>query len=482
MNAPVSIPDFSAAVDRAELARVFALQQQRALALRSSTLAARRAKLQKLLDAVLANQAAIIEAGRADLGRPEVETVLMEVSTVVGEARHTLKHLKRWMKPRKVGTPLTLFGSSGEVRVEPKGVTLIVAPWNVPVNGLLAPLVSALAAGNTAMLKPSEMAPQTSVLLTKLVRETFAEDEVAVFEGDAAMSQALLELPFNHIFFTGSPGVGRIVMTAAAKHLTSVTLELGGKSPAVIDAGADLKKTAQSLAHGKCINSGQACIAPDYLLVDERIHDALLAELRSVLDARYGATAEARRQTPDYGRMVNARNWQRVRGLLDDAVERGATVAYGGASDEDTRYIEPTLLTGVPAGARILDEEIFGPLLPILKYRDLGEAITHINAAPKPLALYVYARDRAMVERVLRETSSGDAGVNLSMVHFSDNELPFGGVNNSGFGKAHGEWGFKAFSHERSVLKDHFASTQLVAPPYTPGVKRLVEAMLRWFV
>jgi len=480
MNAPVTLPDFAAPVDRAELARVFALQQQRALAWRTSTLAERRARLQKLLDAVLAHQQEILQSGRADLGRPEVETLLSEVGSVVGEARHALKSLKRWMKPRKVGTPLMLFGTRGEVRVEPKGVTLILAPWNVPVNGLLAPLVSALAAGCTAMLKPSEMAPATSALLVKLVRAIFAEDEVAVFEGDAAMAQALLELPFNHIFFTGSPGVGRIVMTAAARHLTSVTLELGGKSPAVIDAGADLKKAARSLVFGKCVNGGQACIAPDYLLVDERVHDALMQELKAVLDQRYGTTPEARRQTPDLARMVNGRNWQRLRGLLNDAIERGAQLAYGGHTDEATRYVEPTLLTNVPADARILQEEIFGPLLPVLKYRDLGEAIALINAGPKPLALYVYARDRAMIERVLCQTSSGDAGVNINMMHFVDHELPFGGVNNSGFGKAHGEWGFKASSHERSVLREQYSSTQLVAAPYTPGVRRLVEAMLRW--
>lgn len=466
---------------RLRITRVFDKQRARALALRRSTARQRTDVLRRLLAGVEKHRADICAAADADFRKPRAEVDLTEIFPVVAETRHAIRHLAHWMRPHQVSPTLAMFGTTSEIRVEPRGVTLIIAPWNYPFNLAFGPLSSAIAAGNTAIIKPSEMTPNCSRVTRQIVEDTFDESEVAVFEGDAAVAGALLEQPFDHLFFTGSPAVGRIVMAAAAKHLTSVTLELGGKSPTIVDATADVKKAARNICSGKFANNGQTCVAPDYLLLHERIRDQFVAEAIRCIERAYGNSPAGQRSTPDYCRIVNAHHYARVEGLLDDATARGAKVVYGGLRDGAERYISPTLVGEVPAGSRIMEEEIFGPLLPMLTFSDIGEAIALVNSKPKPLALYVYSRDQATIDRVLAETTAGDTCINHGVIHYLHLNLPFGGVNNSGIGKSHGVHGFRAFSHERSVLRDRFSIVHWMFPPYTPRVRKLIDLTLRWF-
>ncbi|MGJ8668892.1 MAG: aldehyde dehydrogenase family protein [Oceanococcus sp.] len=471
-----SIPE-----DAMRISRVYQAQQQRAIALRQSSAAERMQLIRRLRDAVLERRDEIYQAMSTDFHKPEAEVDLGEIMVVVQEANDAIKHLKRWMKPQKVKATMALMGTQNHIRYEPKGVCLIVAPWNFPVNLLLGPLISCLAAGNTAMLKPSEMTPATSTLMEEIINSLFDEKDVAVFQGGADVSQSLLELKFDHCFFTGSPAVGKIVMAACAKHLCSVTLELGGKSPVFVDKSAKLADAAGSLAFGKCGNAGQACISPDYALVEASIRDALVAELSAVLDRRFGKGAEAQKQNADFARIVNVRHTQRIKALIDDALERGATLAYGGDVDVEARWVQPTILVDVPDDALIMQEEIFGPVFPIRTWQNVDEAINWVNAGEKPLALYVYSNDDAMIEKVIGQTSSGDAAINTCMVHFLNHNLPFGGANNSGIGKAHGYHGFKSFSHERSVVRDRYAMSQLTSPPYNALTMKIIKFVVRFF-
>ncbi len=467
--------------DSLRMRSVHAQQRERALELRQSTAAQRIEAITRLRDAILARREDIYQAMAADFRKPEAEVDLGEVMVVVQEANSAIRHLKRWMKPRRVAPTAALLGTQNSVRYEPKGVCLIIAPWNFPVNLLIGPLISCLAAGNTAMLKPSEMTPATSSLMQEILEELFDERDVAVFQGGAEVSQSLLELKFDHCFFTGSPAVGKLVMAACAKHLCSVTLELGGKSPVVIDASAKLKDAAGSLAFGKCNNAGQACIAPDYALVESSARNTFVGELISVLEARYGNTLEQQKQTPDLARIVNQRHTQRIKALIDDALSRGAGLAYGGDVDVAQCWVQPTVLVDVPDDALILQEEIFGPVFPVRGWQQLDQAVAWINAGEKPLALYVYSQDEAVIRQVVEQTSSGDAAINTCMVHFLNHNLPFGGANNSGIGKAHGEHGFKAFSHERSLVRDRFAMSQLTSPPYDTLTMRIIKLVVRFF-
>jgi aldehyde dehydrogenase (NAD+) len=473
-----------ASIDR-EIARpiedVFAAQRARALELRGSTAQQRIEKLRRLISAVETHREDICAAAAADFRKPQPEVDLTELLPVIAEARHAIRHLKGWMRPHRVRPTLAMMGTSSEIRYEPKGVTLIIVPWNYPFNLAFCPLVSAIAAGNTAIIKPSEMTPHCSALTRRLIEETFDRSEVAVFEGDAAVATALLDYPFDHVFFTGSPQVGRLVMAAAAKHLSSITLELGGKSPTIVDATADLKRAARAIAGGKFANSGQTCIAPDYVLVEASVKDALVTEIVGSIERAYGAGPDKQRATPDYCRIVNERHYERVRGLFEDAVARGARVDYGGALSGGDRFISPTLVSDVPLDSRIMEEEIFGPLLPVVTFTDIGEAIALVNSKPKPLSLYVFSRSQPNIDRVLTETSAGDTCVNHTVIHFLHLNLPFGGVNNSGIGKSHGVFGFTAFSHARSVLRDRCSIVHWMFPPYTPRVRKLIALTLKWF-
>ena len=460
---------------------IFQRQRQHQYTVARSTAKERAGKLRRLHEAMVRHEADIRATLWADFRKSPHEVDISERVCVNSEIRHAIRHLASWLTPRRVGVRLPLLGSSAQIQYEPKGVCLILGPWNFPFNLNLIALVGAVTAGNCVILKPSEHAPHSGVLLKKIVEECFPPEEVAVVEGDVALATQLLELPFNHIFFTGSTAVGKIVMAAASKHLASVTLELGGKSPVVVDETADLDRAASRIAWIKCMNGGQTCIAPDYVLVHESVHDQLVEKLTYWLEKYYGATPEARRLTPDLSRMVHDRHFQSVKSLLDDAVQRGAQLAFGGRTDAAERYIEPTVLTRVPDTAAIWQQEIFGPVLPLRRYRRLEEAIDYINAGSKPLAFYIFSRRERRIRQVIRETRGGGVCVNECGLQFFNPDLPFGGHNGSGIGKYHGESGFLEFSNPRCIARQHspFPSTYFFLPPYG---SRLMNLILRWII
>ena len=480
MSTAVShLPFPQAGATEAEIRRVFDRQRETALKLRSSTAAERIAKIMKLHDAVMARREEFHEAGYKDFKKPPAEVDLAEILPVVSEAKHAKRKLKGWMKPRGVWPTSLTFALKSWVQHEPKGRCLIISPWNYNVNLCFSPLVSAIAAGNTAILKPSELTPHLTAVMVKIVKEIFTEDEVAIFEGDAAVSTILLALPFDHIFFTGSPAIGKLVMAAAAKHLTSVTLELGGKSPTIIDETADIKAAARTLVWGKYANCGQTCIAPDYIYVHPEVKDRFVEECRATIKEWYGETAQEQLDSPNLARIVNDRHTRRIAGLLSDATQRGAKVVLGGEVREKDCFIQPTFLENIPADAKIQSEEIFGPVLPILTFTDLDQVIAHINAQPKPLSLYIWSRNEHNIQKVLKRTSAGGTCINHVLVQYGHANLPFGGVNNSGIGNAHGLYGFKAFSHERAVVRTRFMMAKTLFPPYNSFKAKLMDFMLK---
>lgn len=462
----------------------FTRQRETALRLRTSTAAERIAKLVRLRDAVIARREAWYRAGDADFRKPPGEVDLAEIVPVVVAANNAIRHLRGWMRPQHVWPTAMLLGTRSHLRHEPRGRCLIISPWNYPLNLCLSPLVSAIAAGNTVIIKPSELTPAVSAEVKSLIAEIFTPDEVTVFEGDASVAQALLELPFDHIFFTGSPAVGRLVMAAAAKHLTTVTLELGGKTPVVVDATADLDLAAQVVMWSKCNNAGQTCVAPDHLYIHASVKDAFVTRCRAQLEAAYGASQPAPGTThlPSLAHVVNRRHTARIKGLLDDAKARGAHVLTGGEIAEDERFVPPTLLDNVDPASDIMQHEIFGPLLPIIPYTELNTVIDHINAGPKPLALYIHSRDQANIEALIGRTSTGGVCVNHAMIQYVHGNLPFGGVNESGMGTASGWYGFRSFSHERAIVRTQvdMAAKLFKAGEVPEGLRRLLWRILRW--
>lgn len=444
--------------------------------------AERIAKLKKLRDAIYARQEELHKAIHDDFRKNSAETDLTETHLVISEINDAIKHLKGWMRPHKVSTPLVLFGTSSEIRYEPKGVVLILSPWNYPFQLAVSPVVAAIAAGNCVVLKPSNKTPNTARFLKKLFADVFADDEVAVIEGDHTVADALLEYAFDHIFFTGSPNVGKKIMMAAAKHLTPVTLELGGKSPVIIDETADVKKAASRILWGKFINAGQTCVAPDYLLIHESKAKAFVEEAKKVVASRYGADAAAQSKSSDYCRLVSEQHRQGLQRVLEESVQQGAKIEFGGAQsvNGDPRFFSPTLLTNVTPETAIMREEIFGPILPVLTYRSLDEALGLVQSKDKPLALYVFSNERGRVEEVLKNTTAGGSCVNNLAVHLANPNLPFGGVGTSGMGNYHGFFGFKTFSHERAVLhQGPIDVLRFFYPPYTPRLKKMVKFLTK---
>ena len=463
------------------ISEVFEKQRANRARLAAEPAQLRRRRIARILEWTEAHVDAIRQAGWEDFRKPAAEVDLTEIYPVYGEARHALSRLSSWMAPKRVWPTLAMMTTRSRLVYEPKGVTLILSPWNYPYNLTLCPLISALAAGNTAILKPSEMTPHLSALLAGMVKELFPSEEVALFEGDSRVATELLALPFDHVFFTGSPRVGKIVMKAAAEHLATVTLELGGKSPVLIDQSAHVEDAAAKVIWGKFINCGQTCIAPDYVLVHQSHYEAFVAAARRQLERYYGAAPAARQASADYARIVNAGHFARLEQLLDAAVADGAKIVAGGERDASERYIAPTLVVDAPESSAIMREEIFGPLLPIKSFTSRDQAIAEINSRPKALALYVFASGAA-ARRVLAETSSGGACVNDVALHFLHLNLPFGGINHSGHGSSHGHYGFKAFSHERAVLKHNRHSLlKKMAPPYQGLAKKLIDLTLRFF-
>ena len=432
-----------------EIERVFALQQANQWQMKATTAEQRRDKLRKLKAAVEAHADAVLAAVKKDTRKPEGEIKVTEILGVIGNIQRNIDNLELWMKPVEV-VPSQNPNDKARIVTEARGVCLILGPWNFPLGLTFGPLAAAVAAGNCCMVKLTDLCPATASVAAKIIRQAFDEKEVALFEGGVDVATALLELPFNHIFFTGSTRVGKLVMAAAAKNLASVTLELGGKSPVIVDDGADVKKVAADLAAAKQFNGGQACISPDYVFVKEQQRSMLVDEFRAkVTQNLYRDDGSIKKES--IAQIVNDQNFVRIKRLFDDAIAKGAKVAVGGTLEAADRTIHPTLLTDVTPDMLIMQEEIFAPIVPVLTYRNIDEVIQHISGCGKPLALYIYSTDRNTIDRILERTSSGGVTINGFFSHYLENQLPFGGVNQSGMGSYHGVFGFKAFSHERAI-------------------------------
>ncbi|MFT7588068.1 MAG: aldehyde dehydrogenase (NAD+) [Limisphaerales bacterium] len=467
---------------RKEILRVFDLQRKNRRAMANTDAKARISKLKKLHKSILDNKQALQHAMEQDFKKHPTEVDLTEIFPSTSEIKHIISNVAEWMLPQKVDTPLPMLGTESKIHFEARGTCLIISPWNYPINLTFIPLASAIAAGNTAIIKPSEYTPHTSRVMAEMLKALFPESEVALFEGDHTVSSELLNLKFDHIFFTGSPAIGKVVMKAAAEHLTSVTLELGGKSPVIVDETANISDAARKIVWGKLLNKGQTCVAPDYLLVHESKKEELLDELEQHVKKLYSDAGDIQ-DSASYCRIVNKRHHHRIAGLLQDAVDKGATIRFGGELDEADCFIAPTVLTEVNSDMKIMEEEIFGPLLPVLSYTDLESVVDIINDGEKPLAMYVFSKRNSNVDFLLKNTSSGGVTVNDVILHFANPNLPFGGVNNSGMGQCHGIYGFKAFSHQRSVLKQKtkLAANQLMYPPYTDAVATRAKLTIKFF-
>lgn len=409
----------------------------------------------------------------SDLAKNPTESQIAELGFVVGEIDHTLAHLRRWLRPKRVRVPGALLPARASTVLEPVGVVLVIAPWNYPVQLLLAPLVGALAAGNAVVLKPSELAPATSAAMARLIPQYLDARAVAVVEGGVEDTTDLLAQRWDHIFYTGNGRVGRIVAAAAVENLTPVTLELGGKSPVYVDDTVDIAAAAQRIAWGKFMNAGQTCVAPDYVLAERSIVPRLTEALRDAVRDLYGDDPA---QSPDYGRIVNDRQFERLAGMLGSG-----TAAVGGDHDAASRYLAPTVLTDVAPESPVMAEEIFGPILPILPVDGLDDAIRVIRAGDKPLALYVFTTSATTRRRILTETSSGAVGFNVPAAHLAVAGLPFGGVGESGAGAYHGERSLRTFSHEKAVLSKPLSpdTLRLIYPPYTEAKDRFARGLLR---
>jgi len=463
-----------------ELARLFDVQRAAFAKERYPSLDVRRNRLARLLDFVTRHEARFIEAVDQDFGgRSSHETRLAELYIVAAEIADSRRHLARWMRPQRVATPIHLKPGRARIERQPVGVVGVISPWNYPVQLALAPVAGAIAAGNRVLLKPSELTPATSALLRELAVESFAEEEFAVVLGDASVGQAFASLPFDHLFFTGSTAVGRAVARAAAENLTPVTLELGGKSPAVIAPDADLRLTAPRLMAGKLLNAGQTCIAPDYALVAQGSEEAFVRAVERAAAALYPAYVA----NDDYTAIVNDRHRARLASLLDDARSRGATVVEINPANESraagSRKMLPALVLHANDTMAVMREEIFGPILPIETYATIDEAIGKINARPHPLAFYYFGRDGMRAGKVLEQTIAGGVTINDTLWHFAHKNLPFGGVGASGIGAYHGEASFLAFTHRKPVfVQPRLAASKLLYPPYGRTFEKVL-AMLR---
>lgn len=451
-----------------------ALQAQRQAfdAERMPTYEVRRDRLERLLKMTRQHGEALAAAMAQDFGhRARQESLLADIFTVESGARHALKHLRAWMKPRRVATPLHFLPGRNVLMRQPLGVVGVVSPWNYPYYLAMEPAAAALAAGNRVLIKPSELTPATAELMARIVGEHFKPEEMAVITGDAEVGKAFTTLPFDHLFFTGSTPVGRLVAQAAAKNLTPVTLELGGKSPAIIDRSADLVLTASRLAFGKLFNAGQTCVAPDYLLVPRELVEPLAQQILADMRRMYPRIAG----NADYTSIATPRHLVRLQRLIDDAVQRGARVLRSHDEQPEDRRLVPALLLDVPPEATVMQEEIFGPLLPVVAYDQVDEALAHVNRGDRPLALYWFGSDGAARDHVMAQTHAGGVTINDCLWHLGQESQPFGGVGASGMGAYHGEWGFRTFSKEKPLfIQSRFAGTKLFQPPYGNTFERLL--------
>lgn len=433
----------------------------------------RKEMLMKLHDAIVEREEAILEALSKDLGKSSFESYTTEVGFVLSSISYMVKEIDDWAKPEKVKTPIHLQPAKSFITREPYGSVLIIGPFNYPFQLVLEPLIGALIAGNCAIVKPSEFAIETSRVIKELIESVFSSDYVRVVEGEREETSALIHAPFDYIFFTGSAAVGKVVMKAAAERLTPITLELGGKSPAVVDQTADLKNAAERIMWGKFLNAGQTCVAPDYLLVHSSVKEALIKEMIAALKRFYGKDAE---KSADYGRLIHRRHYDRIYAMLEKEREG---VLYGGESNEETLYVAPTLLDNISWENSIMAEEIFGPLLPILEYEDLGEALHRIRQNPKPLAAYFFTENDQAEQYFIDTLPFGGGCINDTISHVGNIHLPFGGVGNSGFNAYHGKASFDLFTHAKSMMKRSTKIPMKVAlPPYGNKLK-LVKGLLK---
>ncbi|WP_245157096.1 aldehyde dehydrogenase [Anaerovorax sp. IOR16] len=431
----------------------------------------RRKQLLKLKQALQVYEPRIMEALKKDLGKSAFESYETELGMVLSELNFALLNLKKWTKKKNTKTPWVHFPSKSAMYQEPLGVVLILSPWNYPLQLSLAPLVSCIAAGNCAVLKPSHSAPHTTAIMEEMISTYFAPEYIAVISGETEISQELLKLKFDYIFFTGSPAVGKIVMKAASKHLTPVTLELGGKSPCIVDGTANIEIAARRIVWGKFLNAGQTCVAPDYVLVDESVKERLVDRMIQYILAFYGTKPLKSKDLPH---IINEKHFNRLCGLLE-----GQNIRYGGKFDAEIRKIEPTILTEVKENSAVMQEEIFGPLLPILTYNKLENAIDFIKKREKPLALYLFTNSQKNERKILQKVSFGGGCINDTIVHLANPHLSFGGVGQSGMGAYHGKKGFETFSHEKSILKKHVGiDIPLRYPPYM-GKLGLLHLLLK---
>lgn len=430
----------------------------------------RIAALKKLKTAILNYETELTTALTQDLHKPLLESYSSELVLVINEINYALKNLKKWGRPQKVPASLLTFPSQNYVVKEPYGVVLVIAPWNYPVQLALAPLAGAIAAGNCVILKPSELAPATATVLERLINSTFDSEYITIITGDAAVSQGLLEERFDKIFFTGSPTVGRIVMEKAARYLTPVTLELGGKSPCIVDKNVDLEVAAKRIIWGKFFNAGQTCVAPDYLLVDQAIKKPFYAAMQKYLIKFFGTNPET---SPDLARIINLRHFQRLETYL-----ASGKIIWGGRSNPEQLYIEPTIMEITDLESPVMQEEIFGPILPVIDYTNRNEIFNIINRHPNPLALYVFSKDKAFVATILKRIPFGGGCVNDTLSHLTNHHLPFGGRGTSGIGNYHGKYSFEVFSHSKAVLKKGFScDLPQKYPPYKE-THRLIRKFL----
>eukprot|EP00243_Klebsormidium_subtile_P002903 TRINITY_DN15924_c0_g1_i1.p1 TRINITY_DN15924_c0_g1~~TRINITY_DN15924_c0_g1_i1.p1 ORF type:complete len:479 (+),score=126.81 TRINITY_DN15924_c0_g1_i1:242-1678(+) len=436
----------------------------------------RKQQLKAMIKMVRANEKALCDAVFKDLGKPPFETIIAELNGVCNVAREMIGNLPNWMKPQTTAGNVLVFPSTNEIYSEPLGVCLVIAPWNYPALLSLEPMIGALAAGNTVLLKPSEISAHTSALLSELIPKYLDTEAVKVFEGGVPETTALLAQKFDHIFYTGGTMVGKIIMAAAAKHLTPVVLELGGKSPAYVDSVGDYMTVARRMLGGKLLNAGQTCTAPDYVLVQEANADKLIDALKKVVDEFYNSNPE---KSPDFARIISARQWQRLVDQLD-APQNKKCIVYGGERNEATKFIAPTFLKNVPEDSKLMQEEIFGPILPIQIVRDMHHATEYILDRPKPLSLYVFTDKKDVAEHFIHHTSSGSICVNDTVVQVSVAGLPFGGVGDSGMGAYHGKYSFDTFSHKKAVCRKVLAfDADIRYPPYTPKKQSITRTLMR---
>ena len=427
--------------------------------------------LKKLKNSIIANEGEIKKALKEDLNKSESESYMTEIGMTLSELSYDIRHVRGWSKNKRVGTPLAHFPARSFISKEPYGVALILSPWNYPFMLLIEPLIGAISAGNCAVLKPSEFAPNTANVIEKIVKECFEEEYVTVIQGDKDVSQSLIEKKFDYIFYTGGTRVGKIVMQEASKNLVPVTLELGGKSPCIIDEKYSMHLAAKRLLFGKLLNAGQTCIAPDYVLINKNVKDEFINELRKILKEFLGENPV---ENEDYPKIVNERHFEILTNLID-----GENVVIGGKSDENLLKIEPTILDNPKIDSKVMSEEIFGPILPVITYEKIEDAIEYIKKIEKPLALYMFTNDKKIQNKILNEISFGGGCINDTIIHIANSNMGFGGVGYSGIGNYHGKRSFDTFSHERSITKKYSLDLPMRYMPYNDFKDKLVKMFLK---